>query len=156
MRIELVAALCAAGVLADCASVTRGTTEPVQFSSDPSGAEARTSLGYTCITPCIAQLRRSDTFGVIFEKAGYRKKQVIVRNTVAGEGAAAFAGNVVLGGAVGMVADVATGASMDHCPNPVSVKLQPLKANEQNVLMEISDPCEPAELAPSHSTSRGF
>jgi hypothetical protein len=44
---------------------------------------------------------------------------------VPGTGAAGFAGNVLLGGLVGMGVDAATGAALDHKPNPVIVTLQP-------------------------------
>ena len=45
---------------------------------------------------------------------------------VQGSGAAGFAGNLLLGGVVGMGVDVVTGAATDHKPNPVIVTLQPL------------------------------
>ncbi|MGO3927394.1 translation initiation factor 2, partial [Rhodopseudomonas pseudopalustris] len=38
------------------------------------------------------------------------------------------AGNLLLGGVVGMGVDAATGAAMDHHPNPVVVTLQPVPA----------------------------
>ena len=44
---------------------------------------------------------------------------------IPGTGAAGFAGNVLLGGLVGMGVDAATGAALDHKPNPVIVTLQP-------------------------------
>ena len=44
---------------------------------------------------------------------------------IPGTGAAGFAGNVLLGGLVGMGVDAATGAAMDHKPNPVIVTLKP-------------------------------
>lgn len=46
---------------------------------------------------------------------------------ISGAGGAAFAGNILLGGAVGMGADAATGAAYNHTPNPVSVTLEPIK-----------------------------
>ena len=50
-----------------------------------------------------------------------------VGTKVAGEGVAGFAGNVLIGGVVGMAADAATGATLEHYPNPVSVTLEPLR-----------------------------
>jgi hypothetical protein len=41
-----------------------------------------------------------------------------------------FAGNVLIGGVVGMAADAATGATLEHYPSPVSVTLEPLRAPE--------------------------
>jgi hypothetical protein len=51
-----------------------------------------------------------------------------VRTKVAGEGVAGFAGNVLIGGVMGMAADAATGATLEHYPNPVSVTFEPLRA----------------------------
>jgi hypothetical protein len=112
-----------AALAAGCATVTRGTTSQVQFVSDPPGAELRTSLGHACVTPCTLNFQRRDEFVVTFSRAGYRSVQIPVSTRIAGAGAAGFAGNVILGGVVGMGVDVATGAALEHCPNPVSVTL---------------------------------
>ena len=40
-------------------------------------------------------------------------------------GAAGFAGNLLLGGVIGMGVDAATGPATDHKPNPVIVTMQP-------------------------------
>ena len=47
---------------------------------------------------------------------------------IPGTGAAGFAGNLLVGGLVGMGVDAATGAAQDHKPNPVIVTLQPVSA----------------------------
>lgn len=52
MRTKLVAALGVALMFCGCASVTRGTTEPVQFDSEPTGAEMRSIVDYPCGGPC--------------------------------------------------------------------------------------------------------
>jgi hypothetical protein len=39
-------------LLAGCASITRGTTEPVVFDSEPPGAEMRSIADYPCGGPC--------------------------------------------------------------------------------------------------------
>ncbi len=116
----------AAASLAGCATVTRGTTNQVQFVSEPSGAEVRTSLMQSCTTPCTLSVSRKDEFNVTFSKAGYQSETVMVRTQVAGAGAAGFAGNLVVGGVVGMGVDAATGSTLEHVPNPVSVSLRPV------------------------------
>jgi hypothetical protein len=50
----------------------------------------------------------------------------MVQTRVAGAGAACFAGNVLIGGVVGMGVDAATGSTLEHYPNPVTVSLVPL------------------------------
>ncbi|HEY0354104.1 MAG TPA: translation initiation factor 2 [Enterovirga sp.] len=121
----IVAALVALNVGA-CASVTRGTTENMTFISEPSGATVTTSVGYTCpATPCTTEIKRSAEFDAIFSKPGYREQIVPVRTKLSGSGTAGFAGNVLLGGVVGMAVDAGTGAAMDHVPNPVMATLVP-------------------------------
>ncbi|MDB5571492.1 MAG: hypothetical protein JWN93_2675 [Hyphomicrobiales bacterium] len=115
-------------MLAGCATVTRGTTSQVQIVSEPSGASARTSLGQQCTTPCTLQMSRKDEFTVVYSMPGYEDAQVDVKTQVAGAGAAGFAGNVILGGVIGMGVDAATGATYEHVPNPVTMTLRPIPA----------------------------
>jgi len=125
MRILAVIAL--ALTLGGCATVTRGTTSQVDFQSNPSGAAMRTSHGHNCVTPCTLQMNRKDEFIATFSKPGFADQEVNVRTKVAGSGAAGFAGNVLIGGVIGMAADAATGATLEHYPNPVSVTLEPAR-----------------------------
>ena len=119
--------ICLAGVsLAGCATITRGTTSQIQIVSEPSGASARTSLGQQCVTPCTISVSRKDEFAVNYSMPGYEDAQVQVKTGIAGSGAAGFAGNLVLGGVVGMGVDAATGATLEHVPNPVSATLRPI------------------------------
>jgi hypothetical protein len=116
---------------AACATVTRGTTNQVQFISEPVGAEVKTTLGQTCITPCMVEVSRKSEFVAVFSKDGYQDASIPVQTRVAGSGAAGFAGNVIIGGVVGMVADAATGATLEHYPNPVSVTLEAVRRTKR-------------------------
>src|SRR3712207_2745830 len=112
--------------LGACATVTRGTTEQVAFQSEPSGAEVTTSTGLSCsATPCSIEIPRKDQFIATFTKPGYRPQQVTVGTQVAGGGTAGLAGNVLIGGIVGVVVDSANGSALDHTPNPVMASLAP-------------------------------
>ena len=112
--------------LAGCATITRGTTDHVQLQSNPSEARATTSMGQSCETPCTLTVARKDEFTVSFQKDGYEPQHVDVKTRVSGAGAAGFAGNILLGGVIGMGADAATGATLEHVPNPVRVDLNPV------------------------------
>ncbi len=128
MRFVAFLALAAVLPLGACATVTRGTTNQVTMASEPPGAEARTSLGHQCpTTPCTIEVPRSSQFIATFSKPGYRDAQVPVSTRVAGSGAAGFAGNILIGGIVGMGVDAATGATLEHFPNPVVGTLEPLR-----------------------------
>lgn len=121
------AALCVA--LGGCASVTRGTTENISISSTPSGAIADVSgldIPTSCVTPCVVQAKRSADITVSIRKDGFEPQIIPLTKEIPGSGAAGFAGNILAGGLIGMGVDAATGAAMDHKPNPVIVTLQPL------------------------------
>ncbi len=125
--VVLVAAL-AAAPLAACATITRGSDEPVQFVSEPPGAEVRTTVGLGCpATPCTLQIPRKDQFVATFDLPGHRSEQVMVTTRMSGGGTAGLAGNAIFGGIIGVVVDANTGASMDHSPNPVVARLEPLR-----------------------------
>jgi hypothetical protein len=137
--------LIAVGLLVgSCASVTRGTTNQVQIHSNPPEAQARTSMGHVCVTPCTLQFARKDEFTVLFTKPGFHSVEIPVKTQLAGTGAAGFAGNVILGGAVGMVVDASTGATLEHVPNPVTATLVALKKGEQPRVIKIEPAPEPA------------
>ncbi|GLR84751.1 PEGA domain-containing protein [Bradyrhizobium iriomotense] len=115
-------------MLGGCASVTRGTTENIAISSTPSGAEAVVSgleVPTTCTTPCSVVAKRNADISITFQKPGYESQVVQLQRDIPGTGAAGFAGNLLLGGIVGMGVDAATGAATDHKPNPVIVTMQP-------------------------------
>jgi len=124
-RVAICAALIAA--TAGCATVARGTKELVHFQSNPPGAAIATTEGLYCpATPCAIKVDRKADFVATFTKEGYHPHQVYVGTKLPGEGAAAIAGNVVIGGVVGIATDAITGAALDHYPNPVNVDLIPL------------------------------
>ena len=97
-------------------------------------------MGFVCITPCTLQTGRKDEFTVIFTKPGYHTMEVPVGTKVAGAGAAGFAGNILLGGVIGMAADASTGATLEHFPNPVTVTMIPLKRGESDSVIKVTPP----------------
>jgi len=112
-----------------CASITRGTTENISISSTPSGATAELSgldNPTSCVTPCVVVVKRSADITVTINKEGYEPQVIPLTKEIPGSGAAGFAGNVLLGGLVGMGVDAATGAAQDHKPNPVIVTMNPV------------------------------
>lgn len=125
MKIRIFTAVAIAAALGGCATVTRGTTGQVTVDSIPAGAEARSSIGHSCpATPCTWEVSRKSEFVVSFAKPGYADAQVPVSTRVAGAGAAGFAGNLLVGGLVGMGVDAATGSTLEHFPNPAVATLQ--------------------------------
>ncbi|WP_103119834.1 PEGA domain-containing protein [Methylopila sp. Yamaguchi] len=124
MRFVLIIA--AAASLAGCASITRGSTNQVTVTTEPAGASVRTSMNHSCpSSPCTFTVGRKDEFIVTASKPGYREATMPVKTRIAGSGAAGFAGNVLVGGVIGMGVDAATGATLEHYPNPIVLALQP-------------------------------
>lgn len=109
-----------------CATITRGTTQQFVVETTPSGAAVRTSAGFTCpSTPCTFSLPRKESFTVTASKAGYVTQTAEVTSGVAGGGAAGMAGNILLGGFIGIGVDATSGALNDLTPNPLQIILQP-------------------------------
>jgi PEGA domain len=127
MRVLGIVALAAA--LGGCASVTRGTTENISIATTPAGAQADIAgldIPTVCVTPCVVQAKRNADITVTINKEGYEQQVILLTKEIPASGAAGFAGNVLVGGLVGMGVDAVTGAATDHRPNPVIVTLQPI------------------------------
>jgi hypothetical protein len=146
--------LACAVVIGGCATVSQGTTEQIQFDSDPPGAVMRSVIpslcgdescppiadkdgnyvvaantvepGPACTTPCLATVRRHDRLIATFTKDGYVTQTVRVETKVAGAGVVGMAGNAIIGGVAGAGVDAVSGAMLEHVPNPVMVKLVPV------------------------------
>jgi hypothetical protein len=80
---------------------------PINLVSDPPGAEARTSLGPACRTPCTVAVPARGDFTVTFALAGYEGQTVPV--------------SVMTSGPIG--SDY--GAAVQFAPNPVVAQLEP-------------------------------
>ena len=65
---------------------------------------------------------------VTAEAPGYDSQVVAVGLKATGAGTAGVAGNILVGGIVGVGVDAATGAINDHVPNPVIIELKPASA----------------------------
>ena len=129
-----------AATTAACATVTRGVKEGWTVTSSPAYAQVTTTNGFSCeATPCTFKMMHRSTFDVTVSKVGYKTFHGHVINQVSSGGGLGMAGNVILGGAVGVVVDVASGAMMELKPNPMSITLErdpsvPLPGGEANNL----------------------
>ncbi len=126
MKFGLVASASACVLLCACASVTRGSTDAWEVSSDPIGAKVETTNGHFCeATPCAIRMSRKSEFVAKVTKPGFKPATITVTHKTAKAGAAGMAGNVLIGGLIGVGIDSATGATQDLVPNPAFVKLEP-------------------------------
>src|SRR5437868_1382475 len=139
-----------------CATITRGVHEKLSVMSDPSGADVRLSTGEHGITPAkFVKPRRTEPFTVTVSKSGYVPQTVRVESKFGGTGGAAMAGNVILGGAIGLGVDAGTGAYNSLYPNPVSVHLVPTSTSKSKTTTKRSTTAvsEEKPRAKSKSTS---
>lgn len=118
-----------------CATVTRGTKDFFVIESEPTGATVALSNGLNCVTPCGMEMPRKRAFTASFSMDGYKPVQVEVVPKQAAAGTAGMAGNVLIGGLIGVVADSTTGAMKDLYPNPLIVNLAADDALEESVVV---------------------
>lgn len=112
-------------ICAGCATVTRGTNEVLEIITVPAGAQVALSNGDGCdSTPCGIKLSRRSELTAKISKSGCRPVQVKVTNRTSETGGAAMAGNVLIGGFIGLGVDAASGATQELVPNPINVKLK--------------------------------
>lgn len=110
-----------------CATVTRGTAQDFTVETTPPGAEVRTSNGFECpSTPCTFRMQRKTGFTVNVELDGYLPARAVVTSDLSSGGATGMAGNVLIGGLIGIGVDAMSGATQDLRPNPLRIELQPV------------------------------
>ena len=131
-RASIVVALFLVGAaVSGCATVTRGTHEVWTVTTVPSNASVRTSNGRACdATPCSFKMDHRDNFDVTIAKPGYKEWHGHVTHEFSSGGGAALAGNVLVGGLVGITIDAASGATQKLVPNPLNVTLEPVGSAE--------------------------
>lgn len=111
-----------------CASVTRGTMDKLRVDSEPPGAQVTLSNGQAGTTPATFKLPRKKGVEVEIAKPGYEPQKVFVSSKFSDAGGTALAGNVLIGGVIGLGIDGLSGATLSLKPNPVSVTLKPISA----------------------------
>jgi len=146
MKICIFAALAAALTVSGCASVVRGTTDKVSINSNPPDAAIRTSLGHSCpASPCTVEVSRKESFTAFAEKEGYKPGSIYIGTNMSGKGAAGLAGNILVGGLIGVGVDAMTGATLDHFPNPALITLVPVEAPGESTKAMVPPPAPPSK-----------
>ncbi|MFL6515836.1 MAG: PEGA domain-containing protein [Chthoniobacterales bacterium] len=148
MKISSVALLGYMFVLSSCATITRGVHEKLRVESDPAGADVVLSTGEKGVTPAVfVEKRRRDNFTVTVSKPGYVSQTIIVQSKAGGTGATAMAGNMVLGGVIGMGVDAGTGAYNSLYPNPVRMTLKKTGSAKSKTKMTTRESASPKPVA---------
>jgi PEGA domain len=104
--------------------------ETLAIESEPPGAEAKTSLGQSCLTPCQLSVQRGSEFSVTLALSGYQPQTVSVRQEA--EGAT---------------------APPRLRPNPVRVDLQAVTPKKAKKKKPVATPARPAARPPAASAA---
>jgi hypothetical protein len=136
-----------------CATVTRGTSESWKVVTSPTDASVETSNGFTCSpTPCTCKMKRKVDFEVTVTRDGYKSYHGHVGHRDSNGGAAAMAGNVLIGGLIGAGVDASDGAMMELTPNPMIVDLE--KLDQPIPRPAVAEPPMPPSTPPASAPSQ--
>jgi len=94
-------------LLVGCASIITGTSDQVAFNSNPAGAKVTIHPGnVTGVTPFSSKLSKGKEYTCTAEKVGHQTQTLSIGKTFNGW----FVGNLLIGGIIGGIIDIATGA----------------------------------------------
>lgn len=111
--------------LSGCATITTGPTQKVPVTSNPTGAFAKVDGAMAAVTPTIFTLERKSDHVVEISKQGYRTATVALKRALSG----AVAGNLLIGGIIGVAIDSGTGAMYKLVPEKVHADLEQVGAS---------------------------
>ena len=113
----------------NCATIISGRTQDLPVTSTPS--EAIITIGsMKQVSPATFMLdRRQGVYVVKVEKEGYQTVEVTLRKGVNGW----VFGNIIFGGLIGLVIDVASGSASKFTPTEIDVNLAEKQVGFNNV-----------------------
>ena len=114
--------------LTGCASIFCGTNQNVDIKSSPMNAKVTVNYKYAGQTPLTVKLPRNANNRIKIELEGYEPYEI---TTTKGFNPATL-GNILIGGAIGMLIDLATGGIYTVNPEYVSANLKKIK--EDNIV----------------------
>ena len=108
-------------ILAGCATIFKGTSSTVGFSSEPTGATVYVNGFPRGTTPLSIKLESKKTYQIQFKKDGFESTTYVITNHVGGGWVIL---DVVLTGLIGVVVDAVTVSWYDLDQNAVNTVLQ--------------------------------
>jgi hypothetical protein len=105
-----------------CATLMHGTTQDIDITTEPSGADLLLDGELYYKSPAVITMKRKHDHTVEISQAGYKREAVEIKGTLSW----AVAGDFLAGGAIGYGIDAATGAQRRLVPEKVEVRLRPL------------------------------
>lgn len=138
-RVSVCVAILFISLISGCATVVSGRNKAVEIRSTPAQAEVAVhndegqmvARGTTPmkveLKPTKGLLRRPAHYTATIEKPGYMSKEVGINSKINPW----IAGNLLLGGGIGLIADAASGAAWRMTPGEINTKLRPMGQQEQ-------------------------
>lgn len=107
--------------LSSCATIILGSKQSVGISSTPSSAKIFINDEEVGITPQTVQIKKNQaqSFKVRIELEGYEPYETVLTRKTSGW----IAGNILLGGLIGLVVDFATGGAYLLTPEQIEAQL---------------------------------
>ena len=112
-----------------CSAIFNGSMQKVTINSSESGADITIDGNNVGKTPTSVNLKRGKSHVIEVKKAGFDTYRVTTENSITGW----FWGNLLCGGVVGIVIDLATGSAYDVEPDVVNANLQKAHASLNDV-----------------------
>jgi hypothetical protein len=108
-----------AAFLASCGTMVNGTTQRLKVVSEPPGAQVKVDSVPVGETPTSIELKRKVSHVVRIEKAGYLSYEETVSQSTSGW----IAGDIILGGLIGLAVDAMSGGMYNLTPEEISPTL---------------------------------
>ena len=116
--------LALSSVVSGCATIVHlGGNEELNVSSEPAGAKVVIDGTERGVTPLATKVERKKDHAVVLTKEGFEENQSRVESHLSWW----VAGNVILGGLVGILVDVLSGGGYTIDPDAVAVTLKPIE-----------------------------
>lgn len=98
-----------------CATIVTGKYQNIPVTSEPPGVKVRSSSGVSIITPGSFDLIRNQDHTLVAEYPGAEPQQTELKHKLQGW----FWGNILIGGIIGGIVDLASGSSGELVPSKV-------------------------------------
>ena len=105
-----------------CATLMKGSHQPIGITSNPGGASVKVDGIDKGETPMAIKMKRSKAHTVQLDKAGYETFEAAIST----RNSRWIWGNILIGGLIGLVVDLITGASNNLEPDNIHAELTPV------------------------------
>ncbi len=109
-----------------CATLVKGVYQPIGITSKPAGALVKVDGIDKGETPMVIKMKRNKAHTVQLDKPGYETFE----GAIATKSSGWIWGNILIGGLIGLVVDLISGASNNLDPDSVHAELTPSHSQE--------------------------